>query len=156
MKKSMYLVLIWKLYMNPQGQNECIKLHHFINGTRRELVRQYLNYVFALIILSLYSFLMNKKFDYQIIVINVQENKKKCCLPEYIKHNYIKLLMLALYIECTKIIIHVWEVIKLKKKIIFNTFMAVSIKNTFAVFYKQSFLFFLRYWITISLFFFLH
>lgn len=93
--------------MNPQGQNECIKLHHFINGTRRELVRQYLNYVFALIILSLYSFLMKKKFDYQIIVINVQENKKKCCLTEYIKHSYIKLLMLALYIECTKIIIHV-------------------------------------------------
>lgn len=149
MKKSMYLFLIWKLYMNPQGQNECIKLHHFINGTRRELVRQYLNYVFALIILSLYSFLMKKKFDYQIIVINVQENKKKCCLTEYIKHSYIKLLMLALYMECTKIIIHVWEVIKLKK-------MAVSIKNTFAVFYKQSFLFFLRYWITISLFFFLH
>lgn len=93
--------------MNPQGQNECIKLHHFINGTLRELVRQYLNYVFALIILSLYSFLMKKKFDYQIIVINVQENKKKCCLTEYIKHSYIKLLMLALYIECTKIIIHI-------------------------------------------------
>lgn len=92
--------------MNPQGQNECIKLHHFINGTWRELVRQYLNYVFALIILSLYSFLMKKKFDYQIIVINVQENKKKCCLTEYIKHSYIKLLMLALYMECTKIIIH--------------------------------------------------
>lgn len=34
---------------------------------------------------------------------------------------------------------------KIKKKIIFNTFMAVSIKNTFAVFYKQSFLFFSRY-----------
>lgn len=117
MKKSMYLFLIWKLYMNPQGQNECIKLHHFINGTRRELVCQYLNYVFALIILSLCSFLMKKKFDYQIIVINVQENKKKCCLTEYIKHSYIKLLMLALYMECTKIIIHVWEVIKFKKKL---------------------------------------
>lgn len=37
---------------------------------------------------------MKKKFDYQIIVINVQENKKKCCLIEYIKHSYIKLLML--------------------------------------------------------------
>lgn len=73
----MNLFLIWKLYMNPQGQNECIKLHHFINGTRQELVRQYLNYVFVLIILSLCSFLMKKKFDYQIIVINVQENKKK-------------------------------------------------------------------------------
>lgn len=50
---------------------------------------------------------MKKKFDYQIIVINVQENKKKCCLTEYIKHSYIKLLMLALYMEYTKIIIHV-------------------------------------------------